>query len=281
MSNVIFPSRWWKQPLFPARAESRVAPGMTGAWLLSPGSIITANLVTGETPTFPNAGVPDRHLGKPNRVGPVIGRNLDGVAVASRPILTSLASKLFGATTGSILLVARRNQDTGLNERGLWLAVTDPDGGIGIVPAGGLGGSVWQWQKRTAGPAGAQLNGGIFTNWTTEIYPQVYVVTAAAGALVAYQNGVQTASASRDNGTYDDSAWGLSGSNWDTFTHTKSSFYALGTWKYALPAGQVAELSRNPWEIFRPARRSIYVNAPAGEAPVVPRLRTIQSGLQW
>jgi len=258
MSLLIAPAR--RQPQYGSPARSRVAPGMTGAWLLSPSGLVTPNLVTGQSSTNPAAGVIDS---KSNYItGPVVGRNLNAVATANRPIL-GRTLKLFTATMGSVMLVARRNGST--DERGAWTGGGTSSVFVGPASMFFFTNGIWQFQPLAGGPL-IDPTGGIDAGFSFSTVPEVYICTARDGSLITYQGGLQKASGSVNNGAVSDDDFSLSGDGNDTFEATDSSFYAVATWPFALSASQAWALSQNPWEPFLAPRR-IYVNVAAAAAP--------------
>ena len=256
MSNIIsLPLR--RSPQYSQRVDTARFPGLTGVWLFS-GAGISPNLVTGKAPTNNGVGVIDAARGR-FHVGSVIGRDLN-LLTGAQQIIVGRTEDLFGSDTCSVLFVARRNGATG--ERGLWCCRDASSGGVGIVPASGLGGDVWQVQSRAAGPHDGP-GGGIDPLWTFETEPDVYLGTAEGGTLWAYQSGIQTATGSEST-TVPSGDWGISGNgDWDSFIDTDSSFYLVATLNRALSADE-AYVLRNPWLLFSPQYMYFVPTAVAG-----------------
>lgn len=278
MSYLLLSQRWTRQPPFDQAVNTGAFPGMTGVWLTN-GAAISRNLLNGEASSFQTSGVPNLSLSA--RTGTVAGRNLNAVANANTPILAADSTTLYDTVNNacSIMFVARRNGTTG--ERGSWCGVPAP-GGLSVLPASAIFDlSIWQFQSKPGGPA-VGADGGIDTLWTFQTEPQVYFVTANAGALAAYQNGVLTNSGSVNNTAPASGNWGLSGRDWDTFVDTDSSFYAVAFWRRVLSGEEISRLSLNPWQLFRPQRRRIHVPAAAPPAgPAAETIRTVYTGMRW
>jgi hypothetical protein len=185
-----------------------------------------------------------------------------------------IAPTTYTTTNGSILLYAYFPTTP---PTGKTLASQSDNAYYGL----GLGVSTTNFQLWVGGNPGQHIEAG-----TVSTGARVILGTWGSAGLELYLDGslagsdpAKTLSPTTSGGfNFEIGAFNYSGGRVLFATETVLAF---AIWSRRLPPTEARLYSAQPWQIFRPLPRRIWLNAPTGEAPSAPKLRVMQSALQW
>lgn len=262
----IGPHVWTRQPQYLAPvARSDLARGLVLLWN---GATPQFAQVGGIPTTFNNAA-PSRP-GFQARTPPFNGSNVDvrwnRAVTGTNPSEVTMFARVYlgaSATEYTIMGMSRSSSANPMfriqrNGTGFWQAQFRGDGGAftNVAPGGGA-------------PS------------TFRVYDVVGVFRSGTGQKELWVDGLQVATSTTDIGTIT-----LDQTEIGSFVRNSAAqfwnggIFVAGIYNRALSAGEIAALSENPWQLFMPPRRRLYIGeAEVGGGSFLPAWAAHRSGI--
>lgn len=256
MAGLITPTIWTRQPQFPSRIDWQdpISRGLAFAANAGAGfhdaltgrigtqngvSVVSESRHGRSYDAASNASIGASWSGSRLSTSTGNGQGDFTVLVLSNPVASSTREMLFSVTNGSTEFYLAANANVSLTAAsGTVTGNTNSGGPNGVAVAGAVDGN---WHTYAYGRTGGATGTG-----------KLWVDGVASSAVIVANAAMWSSTSANNIGGYTGANWGISG----------QVPLALA-WNRLLDDAEIAALTRNPWQIFQPLQRRVFVGVPS------------------